>query len=162
MTDDNRWIFEDLLLKRWGMDIYTLFAIVEEGLPIYDKYGKQFEPDPEGADENLPYKFNMDDIEKYEQDHPYLFPTLVENLNAKEKRELGQLRREKEKWDASIDVAVQIGIFCHEQNRRMTSGEFDTKMREIDRDIQEATMRRIQKAIPSEYKSQGGRPKKDK
>ena len=89
LESPKRLIFEDLLLKRWGMEIQTLFAIVEDGLPIYNKYNERFEYVPMGGDENMPYKFNMDDIEKYEQDHPHLFPTLVENLNAKEKRELG-------------------------------------------------------------------------
>jgi hypothetical protein len=160
MPEKKRWIYEEILLKRWGISQYTMGKILEDGLPCYDKEGNKFYW--EDGCERETEKFKMDDVEKYEAEHPHLFEDPAIGLNAKEKRELGQLRSEKEKWETSLDVAVQIGIFCREQNRRMASDEFDTKMRQIDKDIQDATIRRIRKAIPKKYKSKGGRPKKDK
>jgi hypothetical protein len=160
LPEKERWISWTFLMKRWDVDVYGMYACIEEGLPCYDRDRTIFHW--EDGCEKTPEHFKMDDVERFEVEHPYLFEYGNVSLDAKEKRELGQLRSEKEKWEASLKVAVEIGIYCREQDRRMTIGELDTKMRQIDKDIQDATIRRIRKAIPPKYKSKGGRPKKNK
>ena len=159
MAEKERWISWEFLLKRWAIESHALYFCIEEGLPCYNR-DRSIIHWEDGCEETPEY-FKMGDIEKFELEHSYLFEYGNVSLDAKEKRELGQLRSEKEKWEASLKVAVEIGIFCREQDRRMTSGELDTKMRQIDKDIQDATIRRIRKAIPRDFISQGGRPKKE-
>ena len=82
-------------------------------------------------------------------------------LNAKEKRELGQLRREKEKWDSSINVAVKIGIFCQEQNKHLNRHEIWDQVIQHDKNLPDTAIEMIWKAISPKFRSKGGRPKKD-
>ena len=81
-------------------------------------------------------------------------------MDVKGNRELGQLRREKEKWNSSIDVAVKIGIFCQQENRVFNRHEIEDEVFRIDKTLPHTTFERIWKAIPQQYKSKGGRPKK--
>jgi len=161
MPIKERWIFEDILLKRWDIDVYGLHDIVQQGIPIYDKNRNRLY-EVSGDSSEQPYMYKMDDIEKFENDNPHLFESGNHGLDAKEKRELGQLRREKEKWDTSLNAAVQIGIFCHEQNREVTRDKVWSKAYEIDDSLPETAIEKIWKSIPGNYKSKGGRPPKDK
>jgi len=81
-------------------------------------------------------------------------------LTGKEKRALGQLRREKEKWDSSINAAVQIGIYCKEQDRIFLRDEIKDKVYDIDKKLPHTTFEKIWKALPAQYRHQGGKPKK--
>ena len=160
MSKKERWIFQEFLLKRWGIDQYTLSRILEDGLPCYDTDNQVFMWE-DGIDKDT-VKYRMDDVEKYEEEHPHIFGAEWQVLDAKEKRELGQLRREKEKWDASINVAVQIGIFCMEHGPNLTRKVIWDIAYEIDNDLPNTTLERIWKSIPANLKSKGGRPSKKK
>jgi hypothetical protein len=129
MPEKERWISWTFLMKRWDVDAYGMWAGIEAGLPCYDK--DRIIIHWEDGCEETPEHFKIDDVERFEVEHPYLFEYGNVSLDAKEKRELGQLQSEKEKWEASLKVAVEIGIFCREQNRRMTCPEFDTKMLQL-------------------------------
>ena len=85
MSQKERWIYDEMLMKRWGMSSMIFFTIVERGLPIYDSYGQRFEFDPLEGNENTPYMFKMDDVEKYEEENPHLFGKIPKGLDAKEK-----------------------------------------------------------------------------
>lgn len=160
MPEKERWISWEFLLKRWAIESHALYFCIDEGLPPYDRDRKMMIVEDDW--EESPEHFKMADVEKFEEEHPHLFENGNVGLDAKEKRELGQLRREKEKWDASLVVAVRIGMFCQEKDRPLTSPELEDKMREIDKHIEDTTIRKIRKAMPGEYKDKGGRPKKNK
>ncbi len=160
MPEKEQWIYWEILLKRWGINQKTMAQILEDGLPCYDKQGNIFFWE-DGCERDTE-KFKMSDVEKYEDEHQHLFENGNVSLDAKEKRELGQLRSEKKKWEASLKVAVRIGIFCQEMNRPLKGSELEDKMREIDKNIKDTTIRMIRKAMPDEYKDNGGRPKKNK
>ena len=157
MLEKERWISWEFLFKRWDIEPSAVYHCIEQGLPCYDR-DRTIIHWEDGCEET-PEQFKMDDVERFEVEHTYLFEYGNVSLDAKEKRELGQLRSEKEKWDASLVVAVRIGMFCQEQDRPLTSLELENKMREIDKNIKDTTIRRIRKAIPGEYKDKGGRPK---
>jgi hypothetical protein len=77
------------------------------------------------------------------------------SLTGKEKRELGQLRTEKRKWDDSLKAAVQIGIFCaelHSSNKELKKSDFRQEMYEVNPNLPESTQEQIWKSIPSKYK----------
>ena len=42
---------------------------------------------------------------------------------------------EKEKWDSSIDVAVQIGMFCQEQNGVLNFHEIEYRVIALDKEL---------------------------
>ena len=157
---EERWLYEEFLLKRWGINQYTLAKILEDGLPCYDQNNQMFIWE-DGTDKIIA-KYKLSDVEKYEEEHPHLFESDNQGLNAKEKRELGQLRREKEKWDASLNVALKIGIFCRDQNKELTRKKVWDKVYEIDKSLPDTTIEKIWTSIPEKYRSKGGRPKKEK
>ena len=83
-------------------------------------------------------------------------------MDGKARQEFGRLRRQKEKWDSSIDVAVKIGMFCQAQDRILNYSEIQDQVYGIDKSLPDTTIRKIWKSIPKKYKSKGGRPGKKK
>lgn len=81
-------------------------------------------------------------------------------LTGEEKRELSQLRRQKEKWDQSIQASAKASQFAFSENRRITRNELWTELKNHGfKDIPDTTFEKIWKAIPEQYRNQGGRPK---
>jgi len=84
------------------------------------------------------------------------------HLSSIDAKELGRLRREKEKWDKSIEAAVTAALFCFDQGERITRKQLWSVLSEKGfRDIPDTTFDKIWKAIPSKYRNLGGRPKKE-
>jgi hypothetical protein len=81
-------------------------------------------------------------------------------LYAKDARLLGQLKREKETWDKSLAVAVQVGIFCAQEDREVKRDEIYDFVYSIDDTISKATFEKIWKAIPVKYRKSAGAPQK--
>lgn len=83
-------------------------------------------------------------------------------LSGKERQELGRLKHEKEKWDASIHASVAVAVYCIErssenpENRptRKEIADFLFKFK-----LPDTTTNKIIKAIPTKYRHSGGRPK---
>ena len=160
------------VLQRWDRDINILKKFVmSRDLPAYDSSGVWFDPlSPEAQHLGINpknYIYLKSEVEELEIRKPWLSKDTIESdddnqqsLNAKERREFGQLKREKEKWDASIKVAVEIGIFCQEQNKKIKRAEIRDKAYEANPNIHDTTIEKIWKAIPKQYRSTGGRPKK--
>jgi hypothetical protein len=84
------------------------------------------------------------------------------SLTAKEKRELGQLKNEKIKWDASIEASFQIGMWVASKKDPLKRNEIKDKLYELDSSIPTTTFEVIRNAIPPEKRRRGGRPKKNK
>jgi hypothetical protein len=160
MSEKEKWMFQEFILKRWRISLNTFNRIIIEGFPCYDKNGEEFFHD-EYDDERIAYKFKFSDVVKFENENPHLFEHLEGDLNAKDKRQLGQLKREKEKWNGSLNVAVKIGVFCREQTMPVTRRVVWDKVFEIDNTLPDAVIERIWKSIPEQYKSKGGRPNKE-
>ncbi len=160
------------VLQRWDKDINILKRfIMSRDLPAHDPSGVRFDPlSPEAQHLDInpkDYIYLKSEVEELEIRKPWLSKDTIESdddnqqsLNAKERREFGQLKREKEKWDASIKAAVEIGIFCQEQNKKMTRKEIWDKVYKADPNIHNTTIEKIWKAIPKQYRTTGGRPKK--
>ena len=166
MKKNDQWMYGGIVRSLWGVDDRTLAAIVYDNkIPAYDIHFERL--DPEEALHTIieDQKFRSEDIEKFASENEHMlnfdkhYSKIV--LNAKDKRELGQLRRQKEKWDASINVAVKIGVYCQEQNRILNRHEIWDQVIHIDKNLPETTIEKIWKAIPEQFRSKGGHPKKD-
>ncbi len=162
MIDKEKWIYGELVRNGWEVNERTLEVIVKNHkLPVYDENNEQID-DPIGNSPDT-YKFMLKDIKQFELENEHLFKFNANHgeatMDVKDKRELGQLRREKEKWNSSIDVAVKIGIFCQQENRVLNRHEIQDEVLRIDKNLPHTTFERIWKAIPQQYKSKGGRPK---
>lgn len=75
--------------------------------------------------------------------------------------ELGTLRNEKLKWDASIRAAAEIGLlfFEGELPKPTTKDEFVKKFNSKVGGLPDTTVEMIYKALPSEYRHKSGKPK---
>ena len=79
-------------------------------------------------------------------------------------KELGELRNEKEKWDASIEAATKIGMLFYESDldEQPTKEAFTKEFsKQLGMGLPESTIEKIYKALPLKHKQPGGRPKKD-
>jgi hypothetical protein len=76
--------------------------------------------------------------------------------------ELGSLRTEKEKWDASIVAATEIGLLFYEGGltKPTTRDAFMEEFRDKVGGLPDTTIEKIYKALPPEYRHKGGKPKK--
>ena len=84
-------------------------------------------------------------------------------LTGGERKELGQLKREKEKWDDSIRATVVATQYCVSQGRPVTRDETWNELRNHRLgEIPGTTFEKIWKAIPQKCRHAGGRPKKAK
>ena len=127
------WISSKKLMEDWNLDECELNQIVgPDKLPAYiieprdgvrlpiDEFAASYDPPFMDYECLVPQmQFFVEDVAKFETDNPKFFKNR-ENLNSKEKRKLGQLEREKEKWDNSIKAAVKMGLFCSEQKGSIT------------------------------------------
>jgi hypothetical protein len=160
MDKNDPWIYGEILLKRWDISERLLDSYVRDGLPAYDRDNERI--DMHSIDRVEGYRFKIKDIEEFELQNEILFrhnKNLGDQLmDAKERRELGQLRGEKEKWDSSIEIAMQIGMYCQEQNRELNRKEVEVQAFKIDKNLPYSTFEKIWKAIPKKFKSKGGRP----
>lgn len=75
--------------------------------------------------------------------------------------ELGTLRNEKLKWDASIRAAAEIGLlfFEGELPKPTTKDAFVKEFNSKVGGLPDTTVEMIYKALPSEYRHKGGKPK---
>lgn len=162
-----QWISGKQLMKKWNIDAIQIATLIEQGLPAYLNH------EPYGIDEAGNYieiaawineiLFKPSDIEFFESENQGLINDSSENdmkLSAKDARLLGQLKREKETWDKSLAVAVQVGIFCAQEDREVKRDEIYDFVYSIDDTISKATFEKIWKAIPVKYRKSAGAPQK--
>lgn len=84
------------------------------------------------------------------------------DLTAKERRRLGQLEREKEKWDIAIQAAVDLSIYCLNlrEGTEITRAIVEDFLHKKKYSLPSTTVEKLWKALPGDFKSKGGRPKK--
>ncbi len=115
--------------------------------------------------------FNVAEVEIYEQAHGFgphpealEGATIIisnEDLLPEERRELGRLRLEKEKWDASIKAAVVAGMVASE-GQSMTKDQLRGALKQNGvpwAEMPDTTFNKIWAAIPERLRNRGGRPK---
>lgn len=75
--------------------------------------------------------------------------------------ELGTLRNEKIKWDTSIRAATEIGLLFYEGelSKPTTRAAFVEEFNSKVGGLPDTTVTMIYKALPSDYKHKGGKPK---
>ena len=153
-------------MKRWDIDFNELIEFIERGLPAYDHDLGKIEIDLvehiyPGRQEY--YRFEPSDIEQFETENEWLVKgktAISSELTGEERRELGQLRTEKKKWDASIIASVKIGLFVSEQTGPLKRDDVKNELYKIDSSLPDTTFEMIWKAIPDKYRHKGGRPRK--
>jgi hypothetical protein len=79
-------------------------------------------------------------------------------ITAKEKRELGMLRREKENFDLAIKATVRAVQYCINEGRRLKRSELYDFMCCGDESISKETFERIMPLLPPEYRKAAGAP----
>jgi hypothetical protein len=72
----DEWIYGELLRKRWGINERTLEAIACDELPAYDRNGETLDS-ADGMDHIDRYRFRVEDVEKFEQEHPELLKAAI-------------------------------------------------------------------------------------
>ncbi len=78
-------------------------------------------------------------------------------------QELGMLRKEKDKFDSSIQASVMIGLWLKDIDYRITHKNLIEKIQSEYPDIPKTIINNIiWNAIPDEYKNQGGSKKQKK
>ena len=167
-SDDQEILSHVEVLKRWDKDINILNKFVlSRDLPAYDVTGAWFNPSTSNPQEFSPEEFiyRKSEVEELETRKPWLSIGNSESdeaqpLTGKEARELGQLRTEKKKWDASIEAAVKIGFWAATKEKILIRRIVKDKLYKIDNSIADSTFEKIWKAIPEKKRSKGGKPKK--
>lgn len=107
-------------------------------------------------------RFKLSDVYEMEEKYSELSNDPEKTISGKEKRELGRLRREKEKWDRSIAVAVKIGIYVNKSDRPIIRRELFDKVGNIDSSLPITTTEMIWDAIPANLRKGPGRPSNKK
>lgn len=158
------WVSVKELKKQWNLQNHDILHVIECGelhpysparKPLAAKYVldrgsssfTQIDPDWPRLENVL---FKIDDLPEYENS----------DLNAKEKRELGQLRKDKEKWDDSIKATVIALEYCKNSDRRVLKKDLSDCLSQNGFNLPETTFRKIWDAIPQDYRHTGGRPPK--
>lgn len=159
------------VLKRWQASPTELASYIYRGLPAYYmKEGKLRQVDPKELN-----RFDMDhmtdllfipsEIESFEKKDEQLRQRMTGEANAalkgEEAQELGRLRNEKDKWDASIVAALHIGLYCAQLDHSITRAELADEVYKVDPKIPDTTIEKIWKAIPIDLRKAAGRPKKE-
>lgn len=104
--------------------------------------------------------FRVWDVLEFEKQHNMIdddSDALDKPLDGKERRELGRLHREKEKWEVSIKAAVHATLFC--QGKKVKRDELKDELYKFD--LPDTTFERIWKALREKnLTNKGGRPRK--
>lgn len=182
----NRWDINEIGLKDI-IDRYALVPYVQERLDgkimTVEEYRKKTVSDYDWAGEHVYFDqriFKLIDVEGVEKAVPDLktertwydkvtdpkSPSQSEvkagPLDAKERRRLGQLRKEKEKWDESIRATAHAVLFCTDQEKPVTRGQLWDELSQAGyKKLADTTLEKIWKAIPGKYRHVGGRPRKN-
>lgn len=187
MDKSKIWINGDQLLKRWDTNSLTVIEAIKSGLQAYSFSEDTSNEIPGISDEPTPvgvlalyaiqsalkrqgrslYKdvslllFNLKDVESFENTS-HIVASKME-LTGKEKRELGQLRREKENWELTIEAAAWAGAYCAiaaSSGSLVINADLGDQLRKKFPDLLDASIRRVQSAIPKQYKKGPGAPRK--
>jgi hypothetical protein len=152
-------------MKRWNCSKDELLAIIPHGLPAFRT--QKGEPVVVGVEEFEDYDsakfakllFRPKDVQTLESDPEFIDVMHGDvPMDAEDARELGRLRGEKTKWDASILAAVQAGIHCSEMDDEITRDQLTDFIVKIEK-LPDTTIDKIWQALPDKYKKKAGRPK---
>ena len=166
------WISAEQVLKRWDAIPRVLRDAIDAGLPVYeegsggplivtrDNFIKAFDKNPIYFSREwfMDVLFKREDIQKFETERGY---GPIQTLDGKERTQFGQLLREKEKWDISIEAALEIGRSL-KPGKRIKRDEFEDKIFTEFRDLPSTTIKLIWDKIPPKFKFVGRPPKKKK
>lgn len=159
------------VMERWGIYPTELAVNIYNGLRAYWMAEGEFhrvlpeEVNRFDVDHMTDLVFNPEDVISFEKEHELRNVQDPESENAKltpeDARELGFLRKEKSKWNASIVAAVRVAIFCSTLGRPVLRKEVMDEIWGIDGKIPESTIEKIWKALPEKYKKGAGRPRNE-
>jgi len=171
MPEDHPSWSGERVLKRWNASPTELAAHIYRGLPAYHlKEGQFYQVHPKelnhfDMEHMTDLLFIPSEIEAFEKENEELIQRMQNEANGglkgKEAQELGRLRIEKEKWDASIVAALNIGLYCANLGHPITRAELADEVYKIDPKIPDTVIDKIWKAIPADKRKDAGRPKKE-
>jgi hypothetical protein len=154
------------LMKRWRCSRAELLSLTFHGLPpFWFRKGEPLDVKPEEIEDCdssnfAELLFRPRDVLALESDPEFMEVMKGDiPMAAQEARELGQLREEKKKWDASIRAAVETGIHCANLSDLMTRDQLTDFIVKTE-SLPDTTIDKIWKALPDKYKKKAGRPKK--
>ena len=158
------------VLERWNASPTELALFIYRGLTAYYmEKGVIDKLNPEELNrfdraQMTDLLFVPSEIESFEKENDELIQGLKNEANGglkgKEAQELGRLRSEKDKWDASIVAALRIGLYCAHLDDAITRAELADEVYKMDPKIPDTTVEKIWKAIPVDKRKDAGRPKK--
>ena len=175
-----QWVNADELIARWHVNELELAElIIKFDLLIYEQETLEL-PDDDSNEWTIylirdnECVFKLDEIEYFESKHKDILPNIkkkknerepeepyLKELSPTEARELGQLRKEKKKWDKSIEAAIEAAIFCQDQKTPVTRRQLWNNLEKKGfANIPNTTFEKIWKFIPEALRNSGGRPKK--
>ena len=167
MHDDKPIWSGQRLMERWKMAPTELGSLIYQGLPAYRMSEGSFiqinpvEIENFGMPSMTDLVFKPRDVVRFEQEWELESADQPRTaLSAKEAQELGRLRKEKRKWDASIVAALKVGLFCAKTDKPILRRTVTDIAFGVDNRIPDTTIDNIWKAIPEEMKKAAGRPKK--
>ena len=157
------------IMDRGNSSPTELASLICQGLPACRmEGGKYIEVKPEEIqhydDQHMTdLLFRPVDVEEFEK-RPGFMELIVDRgavLAAHEAREIGELRKEKAKWDSSIAAAVLAGVYFANLDREIIRADLQDFINKIDKHIPNTTINEIWKALPAKYKQGPGRPRKE-
>lgn len=175
-----KWISAKELMDRWEtQEAFSIVSAVKDGLicfekvhvsPFDKKWGTPAEQQPKNRDRHMVDAGELE--ERYERADLHLHNIIFQHedvidyetkkgdvqLTGQERTELGRLRMEKKKWEASIEVAIYLACYC-EKAGRVKRSELMTEYRKrfSDRKIYtDVTFDKIWKMVPHRLKFTGG------
>ncbi|BBO66270.1 hypothetical protein DSCA_02000 [Desulfosarcina alkanivorans] len=165
-----RWITANQLLKRWSAGPSTIFKAVEDGLSTYREWtqGRPKEVDMKNfvrhfsrmhdssalGDWFPAMLFKMSDVESFEDDHS----EDGGGMTAKDRRNYGRLKAERENFTDAISAAVKGLMHCQDRNPPIRKAEFKIFIQEDYPGLPDTSIGEIWRAIPGKYKL-SGRPR---
>jgi len=163
----NPWISAPELLDRWEITPEQLKEIMSYyDLKMHDKDGGFIVPylSKEQETDFIDHvKFKISDVLECEQQNDESNYDLSEPSTPKEAREYGMLKRAREKWDASIEASILIGMHCENLKRsgkQIKRKDLKDKLFELEfKDLPDTTIEKIWKSIPQSIRKGAGRPK---
>jgi len=154
------------LMRRWDCSETELLSLILHALPAFRFHKGEYlnvrAEEIEDCDSAQFAKlvFRSKDVQALESD-PEFIAVMHGNIPmaSKDARELGRLRDEKKKWDASIRAAVETGIHCASLGNVITTAQLTDFIVKIEK-LPDTTIDKIWQALPDKYKKKAGRPKK--
>jgi hypothetical protein len=109
-----RWLYGELLLKKWGISPGLLEGFVGDGLALYGSDGVGITDIADGVPGSIEfYKFKLEDVERFEKENNHLFevvPTPLRLNSMDKENEEGELGKRMSAQEVASLVGMDVKI----------------------------------------------------